>query len=113
MIHFYDRAGDPITRERWSVLTRDDSYRRVDMTTLKFGETLVMVSTVWLGIDHSFGVPGMPISIFETMVFDGPRDGDQYRYATEDEARAGHAEVVAELSIERDNAMQWSDNTEA
>ena len=51
------------------------------------------VSTVWLGLDHSFSGRGR--LIFETMVFGGALDQEQERYATEDEARAGHARWVA------------------
>lgn len=52
------------------------------------------MSTVWLGINHNFADEGPPI-IFETMVF-GLENADEYmqRYATEEEARAGHAETV-------------------
>ena len=55
------------------------------------------VSTVFLGLDHSFG-HGPPV-LFETMVFRG-RDGageDMWRYSTYDEAEAGHAKVVRRL----------------
>lgn len=53
----------------------------------------VCVSTVFMGIDHSFG-DGPPL-IFETMVFRGPLDEHQWRYSTWGEAEAGHARVVA------------------
>lgn len=53
------------------------------------------VSTVFLGIDHSFGRgPGL---WFETMIF---RDGDEdgvWRYTTWEQAEAGHERVVAAL----------------
>lgn len=52
------------------------------------------VSTVFLGLDHSFG-PGDPV-LFETMVFGGPMDQDQWRYRTWADAERGHAEVVAQ-----------------
>ncbi len=51
------------------------------------------VSTVFLGIDHRFGGEGPPL-VFETMVFGGVNDQDQRRYATWDEAVAGHEEIV-------------------
>lgn len=71
--------------------------KRMAETTLPDGK---WVSTVWLGIDHSFG-SGPPL-IFETMVFnsDGKKDGrlgselDCERYSTEAEAIAGHAAMV-------------------
>ena len=56
------------------------------------------VSTVWLGLDHSF-TGGKPL-IFETMVFDGERhnnrgsDYAQKRYSTEEEALRGHAKLL-------------------
>lgn len=52
----------------------------------------ITVSTVFLGIDHGFG--GLPM-FFETMIFGGRHDGYQKRYATIEEAKAGHARAVA------------------
>ncbi len=52
------------------------------------------VSTVYIGMDHSFG-DGPPL-IFETMVFGGD-DEIQVRYSTKEEALAGHREVVDSL----------------
>ncbi len=51
------------------------------------------VSTVFLGLDHSFG-PGPPV-LFETMVFEGPLDGTEDRYSTWQEAEEGHRRMVA------------------
>jgi hypothetical protein len=53
----------------------------------------VHVSTVFLGIDHNFGLNGPPL-LFETMIFGGPHDQYQDRYATRDEALAGHAKAM-------------------
>jgi hypothetical protein len=51
------------------------------------------VSTVFLGLDynHGFGSP----RIFETMIFGGPLDQEQDRYATWEEAETGHAAMLA------------------
>jgi hypothetical protein len=49
------------------------------------------VSTVFLGIDHGFGLG--PPRWFETMVF-GHVGEPTWRYATWDEAREGHEAVV-------------------
>lgn len=52
----------------------------------------VMVSTVFLGLDHSYSFSDSnpkPI-LFETMIFGGDEDGYQERYATWDEAVEGH-----------------------
>lgn len=56
----------------------------------KIGE--VEVSTVFLGLDNSFG-GGIPI-LFETMMFGGEYNGYQERYATWEEAEKGHKEAV-------------------
>lgn len=53
-----------------------------------------LVSTVFIGIDYNWH-GGVPI-LFETMTFDTASDV-QDRYATWDEARAGHDKVVAWL----------------
>jgi len=52
----------------------------------------IKVSTVFLGLDHSFGDGQTPI-LFETMVFGGPLDQQQDRYSTYDEAEAGHEKM--------------------
>lgn len=86
-MRYYDRRGNAlpnINAVDWS-----DDARRVAFTTLPGG---VEVSTVHLGIDHSFG-HGPPL-IFETMIFGGTLDQDTQRYPTEAEAKAGHAEMV-------------------
>lgn len=58
------------------------------------------VSTVWLGIDMSYGFGGPPI-IFETMVFgEGSHDEDCVRCATEAQAREGHTEMVIVVAAE-------------
>lgn len=53
----------------------------------------VRVSTVFLGLDHNFRREGPPI-LFETLVFGGPLDQEQERYATYEEAEAGHRRMV-------------------
>lgn len=55
----------------------------------------VSISTVFLGLDHSFG-SGAPV-LFESMVFGGPLDQEQERYCTRDEALAGHAALLARV----------------
>lgn len=71
----------------------EEQDRIVQQTPLLgwFGKNIV-ISTVFLGIDHGFG--GTP-KWFETMVFAGSwTDRECHRYATYDEAVAGHAVVV-------------------
>lgn len=52
----------------------------------------VRVSTVFLGLDYSFG--GGSALLFETMIFGGPHDGYQRRYSTWNEAEHGHKAAV-------------------
>lgn len=91
----YDRQGNLIPDLlTWARLHEDIAYKRVAETTI--GN--LWVSTVWLGLDHSFG--GGPPLIFETMVFvqgEGGNDLDCRRYATEAEALAGHEEILEEI----------------
>lgn len=53
------------------------------------GESII--STVFLAIDH--GHSGQ-VLLFETMVFEGPLDGEQVRYSTWEQAEAGHTAMV-------------------
>jgi len=53
----------------------------------------VAVSTVFLGLDHGYG--GKPL-LFETMIFNGELDEEQYRCSTWEEAEEMH-----EMACER------------
>jgi hypothetical protein len=56
----------------------------------------VVVSTVFTGIDHGWGLDATP-RFFETMIFGGVHDLWRDRYSTLEQARAGHANVVKAL----------------
>ncbi len=62
----------------------------------------VYVSTVFLGIDYSFG-EGAPV-LFETMVFGGSMDQEMDRYLTWDEAMVGHKKMVERVKLESKDA---------
>lgn len=55
----------------------------------------ILVSTVFLGLDHRFGGRGPPL-LFETMAFGiSMEDGDmQWRYSSWDDAETGHKAAV-------------------
>ena len=74
----------------WAMKFEDGDSRRVAKTQV--GDT--EVSTVFLGIDHNFGDDGPPL-LFESMTF--PDQMTCERYATWDEAQAGHDRIVAAL----------------
>ncbi len=77
----------------WSAQLSDIASRRVARTEIREG---LEVSTVFLGIDHSFGMGGPPL-LFETMVWRDGQGEECWRESTWNEAEARHAEVVAEL----------------
>jgi hypothetical protein len=68
-------------------------FETADRTVAKTKVGAAEVSTVFLGIDHSHRDDGPPV-LFETLVFEGPMDGQMERYHTWDEAVAGHAAMV-------------------
>ena len=59
----------------------------------------ISVSTVFLGLDHSFGQD--PPLLFKTVVFGGGADQEQVRYSTWDEAAAGHKEMVERIKAKK------------
>lgn len=67
----------------------------VEQTILSQG---IRVSTVFLGLNHQWG-DGPPL-LFETMIFGGEHDEDQWRYSTWDEAVAGHTAAVEKATRE-------------
>jgi hypothetical protein len=95
---YYDRQGQPMGLGDWAARFHDWEYRVVERDRIHGA----LVSTVWMGIDHSFGF-GPPL-IFETMAADetgNDRPGwwDEFsrRYSSEEEARVGHAEVLGQV----------------
>lgn len=118
---WYTREGDRVPLEEWVRLSEEAQaagyeYRRVGQDVV--GE--YRISTVLLGIDHSWGGKGPPL-IFETMVFstiDRTVDffgrehtvNDAYdqfteRYTTVDEAQRGH-ELITENIRQLVNSIQ-------
>lgn len=89
---YYARDGQEITIEQWMLLMEGDFETTRRVAYDEVGER--HVSTVWLGLDHSY-VDGDPPAIFETMVFDEEGHGEIWdRYSSEEQARVGHFEAV-------------------
>lgn len=86
--YILDHEGQPQVCEdlyawgRWM----ENGDRHVALT--KLGED-VRVSTVFLGLDHSFSDEGEPV-LWETMIFGGEHDQYQKRYTSEADALDGH-----------------------
>jgi hypothetical protein len=56
----------------------------------------ILISTVFLGLDHSFGNRGLldkPV-LFETMIFGGEHDQYQDRYTSWEDAKKGHQKAL-------------------
>ena len=103
---YYDRQGNPISIERSHELVKEASargedYKRVARTEIPGDHSDISVSTVWLGLDHSY-VHSAPL-IFETMVFGGRYDEECERYETEEDALEGHSRMVKRISEEQES----------
>lgn len=99
---YYDRQGQVIPFARYQELRRGPAYRQVASETfVRSGVGFMRVSTVWIGINlRSSQMP--PPLIFETMIINGRYDAAFWHYATEQEALAGHARVLAALDAGKD-----------
>ena len=87
---YYDQNGEPIGPMEWATVYEDRAACVVQQTDV--GD--YWISTVWLGLDHSF--MGGPPLIFETMIkHDDEWTEYQERYSTRAEAEEGHRRAVA------------------
>lgn len=96
---YYDREGQPISFEDWgNSMEEMENRRRVAKDELPNG---YRVSTVWLGLCHSFEAEHSEHMIFETMVFPPGSYLDLacLRYSSEDAALAGHRRMIEEWKV--------------
>lgn len=115
MIGYYDKDGIPLSAEAWVSLLGDMSYRRIARTKVLSAadpSKSFDVSTVWLGLDHSFG-DGLPV-IFETVVFAEGSSADEtcQRYHSVEAARAGHVETVTVVAATLEDPIVMNEGTE-
>ena len=91
MTIWFDRDGKPLDMAACEALFKDPEYKKVGLDYVHGHR----VSTVWLGVIHDRDDQGRPL-IFETMVFKGEdfSDVDGERYATLEQAKAGHLRYV-------------------
>lgn len=92
------KDGTECSMREFAEKKEDQSYSRIGWTSLSDDEK-EFVSTVWLGINHAF-FGGAPV-IFETMAFYDEDWRECRRYTNEEDAKKGHAEMVAELMARR------------
>jgi hypothetical protein len=93
-----DEHGEP--RVEADILAWSEWFARDERRIVRHQEwtrpdgTDVCVSTVFLGIDHNFGLPNRGPVLWETMVFVEGEGHDQYRYSSLEDAIRGHNRVV-------------------
>lgn len=92
--------GKPISMDEWMRLMKRDDERRVGYTKI---DDQAFVSTVLLGLEHGRDKQGRPI-IFESMVFGDDDNNECMRYATLEDAKRGHAKLVAMVRARRTSA---------
>lgn len=101
----YGPDGQPCSLRQWSEWHGDPQIKIVAQDELRWARRRgVWVSTVYLGINHQFG-DGPPL-IYETMAFRrATTEGlDCERWATREQAGAGHEQIVAALTREQVSA---------
>lgn len=101
-LDFYilDELGEPVALQgdvgevalAWGRWCQEHQDQRIVQQTEVAG---VMVSTVFLFIDHAFF--GGPPVLWETMIFGGPHDMFQERYMSRAAAIAGHWDAVEKV----------------
>lgn len=99
--YILDEKGNPVPEPdllKWAAWLGDVKNWRVARTVTVDGT----VSTVFLGTDHAASwmlgpeKRGDPV-LWETMIFGGSRDGEQWRHSSADSARRWHSELVEKL----------------
>ena len=75
-------------------------YEKHDSSMMRTTVGNVRISTIFLGLDHSFTPASKPI-VFETMVFGGALDQKQWRYSSLSLALRGHDELVTKVKESR------------
>lgn len=87
---------NPVAWTKWRMSSKGKRHVAKDILRgcVDGEEFEIEISTVFLGLDHGYGV-GDPL-LFETLVFGGPRHMSGDRYSTWEEAEAGHAAFVAQ-----------------
>jgi hypothetical protein len=103
-LHYFGPDGRGLTAEEWGELY---SRRAEDMSPESWWrrETCIFddvrVSTVWLGLNHSF-LPDRPPLYWETMIFGGDHDAEQWRYSSREAALDDHERIVRALRAGED-----------
>jgi hypothetical protein len=97
-LYILDEHGSPVpcsSSDAWA-LWREHARRDGSLWAGRDDVGRFRISTVFLGLDHSFGVDGPPV-LWETAIFDATSDDVEIvrRYTSRADAEAGHAVAVA------------------
>lgn len=92
------RTPEPCSVREAEAQLGNRDIRTVEATKVMVDGEEVLVSTVFLVLNHQMHPTGPPI-LFETMVFGGDFDGAQERYSTWAEAEDGHERMLLRVAI--------------
>ncbi len=103
-LYILDDSGRPVREpsvHKWGAFFENRERRRVAADELTINGEDVRISTVFLGMDHSW--EGGPPILWETMVFGGKLNEEQDRCAgNREQAEAMHAAMVARVQSTTD-----------
>jgi hypothetical protein len=92
-LYILSDEGEPVLEPDW--LVWGQWFESADRVVLQDAPRRgVQISTVFLGLDHSHGLSPAPV-LWESMVFGGPFDLAQRRYASKLAALEGHRQLEA------------------
>jgi len=100
LYYMLDEAGEPYEAPdvlTWGLWFETAQNRTIAQDRDEAGGEDVMVSTVFLGLDHNFSGDGPPV-LWETLVFGGVLDGAQRRYTSRAAALAGHQAICQDVA---------------
>jgi hypothetical protein len=92
-MYILDEEGKPVPEPDSLVWAEwfEHANRLVERTAIT---SKVTVSTIFLGLDHSFFRDDKPPVLWETMIFGGKHDLETWRYTSREDAVLGHACAV-------------------
>ena len=94
--YILDENGNPRPTENleeWAEMFLQPENREIARDRLVINGTEVLVSTIFLAVDHGFGYSTKPV-LYETMIFGGHYDQEQWRYHDRSEALEGHQKAL-------------------
>lgn len=75
-------------------------FKTADRTVKKTNMGSVVISTVFLGLNHNYSFGERPPLLFETMIFGGKHDEDQDRCSTWEQAEKMHEAMVKKVKAD-------------